>query len=198
MTEEGKRMNTMTRLAEIFTKIFQVGYSIGAVGILIGLVLFLFDRLLAPGSLVKGSPKPDQAVRMQGFSVIFGNQDGTIDSAALIIFLVTGGIVLGLMTMIFRNANLILRTMQGKTKFSKGKTPFQPDNVRMMREIGIYFIAINVVKIAAGAVATAVIGPDKVEGGGILGEAVIGLLMLCLSQVFAIGTQMQEDIDGLV
>lgn len=198
MTQEEKRMNTITRLAEIFTKICEVGYSIGAVGMAVGLVLFLVDRGLFPGALVKGLAEPNQSLQTHGFSIVFGNPDGSINSAALVIFLIASGMILELMAWVFRDANLILRTMQGKTKFSKGKTPFQPDNVRMMREIGIFFISMDVVKIVASTIATAIIGPDKVEAGAVLGEALTGLLMLCLSHVFAIGTQMQQDIDGLV
>ena len=43
-----------------------------------------------------------------------------------------------LMAMVFRNVYLIFKTAEGKTWFSKGATPFQPDIVRMVREIGIF------------------------------------------------------------
>lgn len=193
-----KRMNALTKAATVFSKIFEVGYSIGAVGMTVGLVLFLVDRQLFPGTLVKGSPAPGEAVSVHGFSIVYANPDGTLNAAALILFLVTGALVLELMAWVFRNVNLILRTTQGLTKFSKGKTPFQEDNVRMMREIGIFFISITVVELIMSAVAVLVIGVENAEISADMGGVVTGILMLCLSQVFALGMQMQKDVDGLV
>ena len=45
---------------------------------------------------------------------------------------------LELMAWVFRNVHLVLRTTQGQTKFSVGKTPFQTANVRMLLQAGIF------------------------------------------------------------
>ena len=42
------------------------------------------------------------------------------------------------------------------------------------------------------------IGPELVESSVDMMGIVMGILMLCLSQVFALGMQMQNDMDGLV
>jgi len=198
MTKEEKRMGALTKAATVLTKILEVAYSVGAVCMVVGLVLFLIDWNFFPGMLVKGSPAPGEAISVQGFSIVCANPDGTINNAAFIIFLLAGGIILELMAWVFRNANLILRTTQGLTKFSQGKTPFQKDNVRMMREIGIFFLAIWVVQLVFSSIAVMVIGPELAEVSVDMMGIVIGILMLCLSQVFAIGQKMQEDMDGLV
>ncbi len=198
MTTSEKRMETLTKAATVLSKLIEIAYDIGAVGMAVTLVLFLVDRSLFPGTLVQGAPVPGEAISVHGFSIVFGNPDGTINSAAFIIFLITGGLVLSHMAWIFRNVSLILRTTQGQTKFSQGKTPFQKDNVRMMREIGIFFIAITVAELIMSTIAVLVLGPETAEISVGMGDAITGILMLCLSQAFALGVKMQEDVDGLV
>lgn len=201
MTEQEKnerRMNSLTKAATVFTKLFEVGYQILAVGLIVGLVLFIIDRAALPGALVKGSLAPGEEISVHDFSIVIGNPDGSPNNTAIIIFLITGALTAELMGWVFRNANLILRTTQGLTKFSQGKTPFQKDNVRMMREIGIFFLAIAVVELAASSLAFLILGPEFAEVSINAASAVTGILMLCLSQVFALGMQMQKDVDGLV
>ena len=198
MTKEEKRMNALTKAATVFSKLFEVGYDILSVGLTVGLVLFLVDRAAAFGTLVQGNPAIGEELSVQGFSIAIGNPDGTLNNAAMIIFLLTGALSTCLMGWVFRNVNLILRTTQGLTKFSQGKTPFQKDNVRMVKEIGIFFLAITVVQFAMSTIAVCVIGPEMAEVTVGMENVVVGVLMLCLSQVFAIGQKMQEDVDGLV
>lgn len=194
------RTNTLTKIATVLTKLLEIGYSIGAVGLTVGFVLLLVDRNLFPGSLVQGGVLPGEMteIPINGFSLEIGNPDGSLNVPALCIVLLTGALTLELMAWVFRNANLILRTTQGLTKFSQGATPFQKDNVRMMREIGIFFISMDVVRFIASCVAVLVLGPERAEMGVMLGDVTTGILMLCLSQVFALGMEMQKDVDGLV
>lgn len=196
MTDEDKRMEILTRVATVFTKIFEVAYNVGAIAMTVAFVLVLLDPVL-PGQVVWGSV-PMEQLTVQGFSIRIAGADGTVDYKALSVFLLTGALILELMAWVFRDVNLILRTTQGLTKFSKGKTPFQKDNVRMMREIGIFFFSIAVVEFTASAVAVMLLGPEMAEISADMGGFVVGVLMLCLSQVFAIGQKMQEDVDGLV
>lgn len=198
MTKEEKRFEILTKVATVITKMLEIAFSVGAVSMVVGFILFLVDRSLFPGTLVKGAPAPGEAIEVAGFSIVYGSPDGTINAAALIISLLAGAIILELMALVWRNANLILRTTQGLTKFSEGKTPFQKCNVRMMREIGIFFISIAAVQFAASVVAVLALGPGTADSSINTSGIITGILMLCLSQVFAIGQKMQEDIDGLV
>lgn len=197
MTKEANNFDTLTKVATILTKIFEVLYSVGAITMTVAFVLILLDPVL-PGNAVWGDALPMEELRVQGFSIRIAGPDGAVDNRALMVFLLGGALILELMAWVFRNVNLILRTTQGLTKFSKGKTPFQKDNVRMMREIGIFFISIAVVELAMSGIAVLILGPEMAEVSADLGGVVIGILMLCLSQVFAMGQRMQEDVDGLV
>lgn len=196
MTKDEKRFEILTKVATVFTKLFEVAYSIGAVSMTVAFVMVLVDPVV-PANLVWGAV-PMEELGVHGFSIRIAGPDGAVDYTALAIFLLVGAFILELMAWVFRNVNLILRTTQGLTKFSKGKTPFQKDNVRMMREIGIFFISIAVVELIASIVAVLILGPEAAEISADMGGFIIGILMLCLSQVFAIGQKMQEDMDGLV
>ncbi len=198
MTNKEKRFEMLTKAATVFSKLFEVGYQILAIGMMVGLVLFVIDKSFDWGALVRGNPEIGEQLAVNGFSIVIGNSDGTLNNAATIIFLLAGAMSGELMAWVFRNVNLVLRTTQGLTKFSQGKTPFQKDNVRMIREIGIFFISITVVHFALSSLAVLIIGPEMAEVSVGMGNIVAGVLMLCLSQVFALGQKMQEDVDGLV
>lgn len=118
--------------------------------------------------------------------------------AAFVIFFITMALALALMAMCARNIHLIFKTSAGKTWFSRGETPFQPDNVRMVREIGIFMIAIPVVQFIMSVVARVALGPDMVESGIGMEKVFTGLVVLALSRYFAYGMQLQNDVDGLL
>lgn len=197
MTNENIKNARLTKAATVLTKLLEVGYSIMAVGLTVGLIMFALDRA-GLAELVQGEPEIGQTLTVHGFSIGISNPDGSLNNTAVIIFLITGALVAELMAWVFRNTNLILRTSQGETKFSKGNTFFQKDNVRMLREIGIFFIAITVVQFVMSAIAVMLLGLDNAELSVGMQNIVMGLLMLCLSLAFAQGEQMQKDVDGLV
>lgn len=198
MEAREKRMNTLTQVVTVLTKLCEIAYDVGATCMAVGLVMFVMDRKLFPGVLVKGTPTPGQTLKIQGFSIVIGNPDGSFNTAAFVLFFVVGGLILALMAWVFRNVNLILRTTQGLTKFSAGKTPFQKENVRMLREIGIFLLAILAIQFLVGNFAIVLVGPGMVETSVSLSNLVFGLLMLCLSHWVDMGARLQEDVDGLV
>ncbi|MDO5601551.1 MAG: hypothetical protein Q4G07_02155 [Oscillospiraceae bacterium] len=104
-------------------------------------------------------------------------------------------LVFALMAMVFRNLYLIAKTARGKTWFSEGETPFQHNIVRMVREIGIFLISIPAVGLVVAAITRLCFGIEMVND---LSGLLIGLVMLYLSQIFARGTQLQNDVDGLL
>jgi len=115
-----------------------------------------------------------------------------------VLFFITMALTLALMAMCARNVHLIFTTSAGKTRFSRRETPFQPDNIRMVREIGIFLIAIPVVQFIMSVIARIALGPDMVESSLGMQKLFVGLVVLALSQYFAYGTQLQGDVDGLL
>lgn len=131
-----------------------------------------------------------------GYSLIL--IDGHPSAASVTFSALAGMVLAALSAMIFRNIYLILRTAQGKTWFSKGDTPFQQDVTRMVREIGIFLIATSVVNLLWSIGMRFVLGVDSVELSVELDSALIGMMVLCLSQFFDYGTRLQADVDGLL
>lgn len=117
-------------------------------------------------------------------------EDGTINPATIILYLVYGMFSCAAFGMVFRNIYLILKTAKGKTWFSQGETPFQKDITRMIREIGIFLLMLAAIEFILGFFLFAV----SVS----LLYVVIGILMLCLSSFFSYGEQLQQENDGLI
>lgn len=137
-------------------------------------------------------------MKVYGFELSVLNVDGMVDFVAVRIFCITAIIIFVLMAMVFRNIYLIFKTAKGKTKFAKGDTPFQKAIVRMVREIGIFYLAIPIVGLIMSIIARLILGVDSVEVSMDLGGFVTGILILSLSQVFAYGLELQTDVDGLL
>ena len=96
-----------------------------------------------------------------------------------------------LMAMIFRNLYLII-------KRSESSTVFQADNIRMLREIGIFAISIPLAGLALSIVCRLILGTDTVETSVRLYGFSMGLVILCLTQFFARGVELEQDVEGLV
>lgn len=126
-----------------------------------------------------------------GFGVSVVNAQGNYDVIALMMFSIGAVLMTGLMAMIFRNIYLILRK-------SRCGTPFVKDNVRMIKEIGIFSIAMPVVGFIMSIITRMVCGVEVAEVSVDFGGLMMGLVMLCLTQCFAYGVMLQEDVDGLL
>ena len=126
-----------------------------------------------------------------GFEINAAVTNGNVDMTAFLLFGIGAVLILLLMAMIFRNLNLII-------KKSEGSTPFQKDNVRLFREIGIFSIAVPVVGILMSIITRLVLGAEATEISNSFSGLVIGIVLLCISEFFAHGIKLEQDIDGLV
>lgn len=132
-----------------------------------------------------------------GFEVAAGT-DGTVNMTAVTLFCAGAVAILSLMAMVFRNLYLILRTAKGQTWFSKGCTPFQPDIIRMLREIGIFSISVPLIGLGTSVLIRLIAGVDSVETSVNLSGFAMGLLVLCLTQFFTYGATLEQEVDGLL
>lgn len=114
-------------------------------------------------------------------------------------FLILQIVESGLLGMIFRNINRIFQISAGKTKASLGPTPFQPANVKLLRQIGLFAIGIPLVELIVLGGMALLMGSGVFASIGIdLGFIILGIVVLCLSQFFAYGVELQTDVDGLL
>ncbi len=188
-------MKSVNRAAIILTKILEVLHWFAAAVMAFVLIASAASANWLEEILQKGSGTLGDSLTTYGFEMNVVYSDGKINMTAILLFSICAVIILSLMAMVFRNVNLILKTTLGKTKFSKGQTPFQKDNTRMVREIGIFFISVPIVSFVMSVIARAVLGVDNVEISVDFQNLIIGIIVLCLSQSFAYGNELQEQAD---
>ncbi len=183
-------MADIYKITEVISKVMEILSSIAAVALIVMAVVFFVadnpEDLIADESMISacgmviytgGLPAEDAAYVMGATAIV-------------------ASIMFALVTMMFRNVNLIVRTARGGTWFSKGATPFQDDNIRMIREIGIFFIALYPLELIGSAVAQAI--SSGVETSTTLMPLIIGIILICLSKMFEYGKELQETEDGLI
>lgn len=188
-------MKSVNRAAIILTKILEVLHWFTAAVMVFVLIASAASANWLEEILQKGSGTLGNSLTTYGFEMNVVYSDGKINMTAILLFSICAVIILSLMAMVFRNVNLILKTTLGETKFSKGKTPFQKDNTRMVREIGIFFISVSIVSFVMSIIARAVLGVDNAEMSVDFQNLIIGIIVLCLSQSFAYGNELQEQAD---
>ncbi len=189
-------MKGLNKAVLIVAKFLEITHWIGATLMAALLVCVIFAKDFVLNILeAAGITTESGIIDMTSYGFSF-TTEGT-DTGALVILAITLFIVISLMAMVFRNIYLIIKTAAGKTKFSEGKTPFQKSIVRMMREIGIFFIATTVVALIMSIIAVPVVSaPTQITLQ--LSNLIIGIFVLCLSQFFSYGKQLQDDVDGLL
>lgn len=188
-------MKGLSKATGIIARILEIGHWVGVGIMTVLLVCCLFFRGEAE-KMIAGDPTGEEVI--YGFHFSLTGMDGTISMGALTVFAVAGILLFALMAMVFRNVYLIIKTSEGKTWFSQGATPFQPDVIRMLREIGIFSIAVPVVGLVMSIVGRLVVGPEFAETSVDLGGIVMGLLVLWLTQVFTYGAELENDSEGLI
>jgi hypothetical protein len=184
-----KKLNT---LGKVITKILEVFHWVG-VALMIATIICSVAAPNLVGYFVGFDAKECCGANLEvyGFEVNAPVVDGKIDTATFVIFGIGSVIILALMAMVFRNLHLIF-------KKSENSTPFQKDNVRMMREIGIFTIAIPVIGFIMSVIARLVMGSDVAEISIDMGGIFMGIVVLCFTQFFAHGVELESDVDGLL
>lgn len=187
------KSNGLNKLAMAVAKVLEVLHWVGTALMAAALVVyFIREDWLDLFAELEGG-----LFSIRGYSVNIWSETGVLLRPVFVPAMIAGILVLGLSAMIFRNIYLIFKTSAGKTKFSEGATPFQKNNVRMVREIGIFSIAIPVVETICDVIARAAANADLSSNVSLVG-VVLGIAMLCLSQFFAYGVELQAEADGLV
>ena len=190
-------MKKLNRAIIIVSRIVEVFMWVGAG---LSLIITVLAAIGKPGLIrfFTDATPGTELLFSDNFALRALKADGTPSMAAFVLFFITMALTLGLMAMCARNVHLIFKTSEGETRFSKGETPFQPDNIRMIREIGIFMIAIPVVQFIMSIIARIALGPDMVESSLGMQKVFVGLVALALSQYFAYGMKLQNDVEGLL
>lgn len=181
----------MNHLGKVLTKILEVFHWVGTILMLAATLCSAF----APqwlgyfvGLDIKKNTYTELAV--YGYEVEAAIVDGNVDMTTFMLFGIGAVVILALVAMIFRNLHLIFVR-------SEKSSPFVKDNIRMMKEIGIFSMAIPVIGLIMSIVFRLVIGVDvevSVNQSGII----MGIIVLCMSQFFVHGAALEKEVEGLV
>ena len=122
--------------------------------------------------------------------------EGPFSVSAYMIFFIAAIVICVLTALVFRNLHAAFKTAEGKTKYSEGKTPFQPAVVKKIKNMGYLCISIPVVQLIFSIIINAM-GVGAETSVGMTG-IFLGLIVLALSRFFAYGVELQNDVEGLV
>lgn len=185
-------MKSIDKVAKVVTKIVEVFHWVGAAIMAAAAVCAVVNPAWVKYFIGYDAKECCGAeLDVYGFEIHAAVSNGAVDMKALLVFGIGAALILGFMAMIFRNLNRIVQK-------SERTTPFQPDNVRMFREIGYFSIAVPVVGLMMSVISRIVIGVEVAEISNNFGGLVIGIVVLCISQFFAHGVEIEADIDGLL
>ena len=184
--------NRLLKAGKIVTKILEIFHWVGAAILCVAAV----SALVAPqfvNNWVKITPIEGYGapVEVYGFKMVLPVENGVIHPTALFLFGIGGVVILALMALIFRNLHRMIRN-------AEISAPFHKDNIRMLKEVGIFSIAVPVVGLITSMVSRLILGTDSVEISVNLEGFCIGILVLSLTQFFIHGAELEEDVEGLL
>ncbi len=185
------RKKWIIRLAEIITKILEVFHWVGVALMLAATVCSLVAPEWVKYFVGISAEEYGAELNAYGFEIIAPVENGNVEMRTLFLFGIGAVIILGLMAMVFRNLHLVI-------KKSEESTPFQADNIRMLREIGIFSISVPVVGLIMRVLCRLILGVDAVETSVDLYGFSVGIIVLCLTQFFIHGAELEKDVDGLL
>ena len=184
-------MKSIQKIALVLTKILELLHWVGTASMAALAICSVAAGPWLSGLLERILPQYRPELNTYGYEMTVTNAAGAVEPRAVLLFGISAVFILSLMAMVFRNVHLIL-------KKSQESTPFQPDNIRMLREIGIFCIVVPVIGLVMSAVSRLVQGLDAVETSVNLYGFSMGIIVLCLTKSFAHGAALEQDVEGLV
>lgn len=183
---------SIIKVAKIVTKIVEVTHWVGVVLMTMATIFALTNPKWVKYFVgIDAKECCGAELNVYGFEIIAPVKNGSFDMNILFLFGIGAIIILTLMAMVYRNLNLII-------KKAENSTPFQADNIRMLKEIGIFAIAIPIVGVIMSIVCRLVFGVDTVETSVNVYGFSMGIIVLCLTQFFVHGAELEKDVDGLL
>lgn len=184
-------MKELNKVVRIIAKILEVSHWVAA-GLMAAVAICSATASQYLGNLIDmNSVEKGAEISAYGFEVTVANSAGEINKTTLMLFAIGAVIIFALVAMIFRNIYLII-------KRTESGSPFQKDNIRMLKEIGIFSIAIPIIGLIMSAIIRLAVGVDATEMSVNLDGFVMGIIVLCLMQYFTYGASLEKDVDGLL
>lgn len=183
-------MKKINKISMVVFKIIEIVHWIGVVSMVAWGAIALTGKTGIFEALKKAVDNGEFSIATYALETTIVDDAGALNLQAIALFAVGSAIILSLAAMIFRNAYLIIKN-------SRGATPFQKDNIRMVREIGVFAVSIPAAAVLTSVIMRLVVG-DGVETSVRFDLIPIGIVALALTNVFSYGAKLQEDVDGLL
>lgn len=184
-------MKNIPSITKVVAKILEIFHWIGA-GLMVGVGI---SAAVAPAWISRfmdaEALRSEREIEVYGFSVTAVDAAGEIHRPTLVIFAIGAVFIFCLIAMIFRGLNRILRN-------SESGSPFQPDNIRMLRQIGAFSMGVPVVGLIMSMLIRLVVGVNAAELSVSMDGFIMGIIVLTLTQYFIYGARLERDMDGLV
>ena len=185
-------MKNVHKLGTVVTKILEVFHWVGTALMAAATVCAaVAPRWVGYFVGIDGKECCGANLEVYGFEVNAPMAGGSVDMTFLLLFGIGATLILAVMAMVFRNLYLIF-------KKSENASPFQKDNIRMMREIGIFAIAVPVIGFIMSIVVRLATGVETAEISIDMGGILMGIIVLCLTRFFVHGAELEKDVDGLL
>lgn len=135
-----------------------------------------------------------------GFNVNALTQAGDINFFAVTMYFVGVTLAFVLAALIFRNLDIILYIISGRHKTIQNTSPFQDEVVKRVKKIGILSIATPVWGFIVTTIiyVVSIINGNPVDVNVAIEGIIVGLVCLCLTQIFAYGASLEKEVDGLL
>ncbi len=172
------------------TKFVEVMEWIGAVSCV---VLFVFS-FITP-QIMKESVFTAETIDtfdLGFFKVAFDNPETHAMGIGRLYFIIMG-LITPLYALVFRSIHKIFTDI-----FKNGNTPFSDENVKHVKNIGMYIVCMPIIGLIASIVGQIVFMDLDCSITVELGSVFMGLIIICLSRIFAYGVSLQKDSDGLI
>lgn len=186
-----RQTKVILEATSVLTKILELLHWIGAASMLVFGVFAIVTRQEEHDALEKLISECGKELSCYGFEMSVADSSGAVNMSAILLFAVAAIMIFSLVAMIFRNIYLI-------AKKSKNSTPFQADNIRMLKEIGIFSISVPIGGLMMSIIARIVLGVDDVETSVNMYGFTMGVIVLCLTQFFVRGAELEKDVEGLL
>lgn len=187
MKTHGEKLN---QVAGTIALIFEILYWGMAAMHILYLISFLYNPALVESFWDPTSGMLERlGYSVQGLSDVTG---------PFVIMMLRSSFSLGTLALVARNIHLIFQITAGKTRDSIGPTPFQPANVKRIRQIGLLALICPFGCFLIDCCVGFLYGADVVVPAISPEYLFLGILILCLSQFFAYGVELQTDVDGLL
>lgn len=184
-------MEGIHKTALVVSKILEILHWIAAVLVAALAVCTLAARDWLTVILEQSVSAHGITLSIYNFEAVAADSNGAVDMAVVFCFSLGAVVILALMAMVFRNVYLIIRK-------SRDTSPFQKENIRRLRQIGIFTIAAPVIGLVMSILIRLISDVELIEATVGVDGFVMGILVLCLTQYFAYGAELEADVDGLV